>query len=59
MPEKELEKFEKRTGKVIIHGFTKNPEDAAKTVLEIEQYLNNKVAVEIYYKHKIAVRFHL
>jgi len=59
MPEKELEKFEKRTGKVIIHGFVKSDEEAAKTVLAVEQYLNNKVAVEIYYKHKIAIRFHL
>jgi hypothetical protein len=59
MSEKETEKFEKRTGKVIIHGFTKNDEEFAKTVLEVEQYLNNRVAVEIYQKSKIAIRFHL
>jgi len=53
------EQFKKRTGKVTIHGFTPSDEDFAKIVLEIEQYLNNRVAVEIYQKSNIAIRFHL
>lgn len=59
MSENNPVQFEKRTGKVIIHGFTKNNEEFAKTILAVEQDLNNKVTVEIYRKYKVAIRFHL
>lgn len=56
---KEPEKLCKRNGKVVIHGFAKDNEDFAKQVFEIEQYLNNQVAVNIFQKSKLAIRFHL
>jgi hypothetical protein len=51
--------FKKKSGKVLFHGFVASEADFAEKILEIEQFLNNKVAVEIYKKYQIGIRFQL
>lgn len=57
----EEKEFVRQTGKVILSGF-KHSGDSSNLmlrILEAEQYLNNKVSLEIHRKFGIAVRFHL
>ena len=53
------EKFEKRTGKIIIYGFAESKEEFVTKALEIKQHLNDKVATEIYKKYGLAIQFHV
>ena len=55
----EIKKFEKRTGKIIIHRFAESKEEFVTKALEIEQHLNDKVATEIHKKYGLAIRFRI
>ena len=44
-------------GKIIIHGINKNEEDV-KVILELEQYLNESIALAIFKKFKLLFRVH-
>jgi len=61
MPEtiKKSEQFGKRTGKIIVHGFAEDTEQFASKALEIEQYLNDRVATDVHKKFGLAIRIHL
>jgi len=51
--------FRKRKGKVIVQAFVATPEDFTKGVQELEQYLNDKVATQVFKKFQTGIRFQL